>query len=137
MDIRPSQQLKNGDGRLSKDGETSTENVMCMRGLQSQLHGGPHDAVTALLSASSRVAFAVFAFPATADYNIGPVSARETEASRAALQESVQGTLEATFASMLRERKDRQRAIDSAGEFMRLSHVCGEGGAGVKPELRR
>lgn len=78
-----------------------------------------------------------FAFPGTADYNIGPVSARETEASRAALQESVQGALEATFGSMLRERKDRQRAIDSAGEFMRLSHVCGEGGAGVKPELRR
>ncbi len=77
-----------------------------------------------------------FAFPDSADYNIGPVPAAQTEPSAKSLTENVEGVLNATFDSMMRERQGRQRAIDSTGEYLRLSRVCGEGGAGVKPALR-
>lgn len=78
-----------------------------------------------------------FAFPTSADFNSGPLPAKDTEQTRLDLQDSVNGALEATFASMLRERSDRQKAIDSNDEFLRLTYACRPGGAGVKPELRR
>ena len=77
-----------------------------------------------------------FAFPDSDDYNIGPVPAAQTDPSAKSLTENVEGVLNATFDSMMRERQGRQRAIDSTGEYLRLSRVCGEGGAGVKPALR-
>ena len=77
-----------------------------------------------------------FAFPDPADYNIGPVPAAQPDPSAKSLTENVEGVLNATFDSMMRERQGRQRAIDSTGEYLRLSRVCGEGGAGVKPALR-
>ncbi|HEY0900688.1 MAG TPA: hypothetical protein VGD95_01065 [Micavibrio sp.] len=78
----------------------------------------------------------LFAFPLAADYNIGPVPAGKTEETRLALQDSVNGAVEATIGSMMRARKERQQAIDNTGEFIRLARVCGVGGVGVKPELR-
>ena len=77
-----------------------------------------------------------FAFPEFSDYMIGPVPAAQAEQSAQALRENVEGVLTATFDSMMRERGERQRAIDSTGEYLRLARVCGEGGVGVKPELR-
>ena len=78
-----------------------------------------------------------FAFPNVSDYSVGPVPASITKDARKKLEDNVEGALEATIGSMLRERTARQRAIDSTGEYMRLSLACGEGGAGVKPELRK
>ncbi len=78
-----------------------------------------------------------FAFPEFSDYMIGPVPAGQAEPSAQNLRENVEGVLNATFDSMMRERGPRQRAIDSTGEYLRLARVCGEGGAGVKPELRK
>ncbi len=77
-----------------------------------------------------------FAFPEFSDYVIGPVPAAQADQSAQSLRENVEGVLNATFDSMMRERGERQRAIDSTGEYMRLARVCGEGGAGVRPELR-
>lgn len=77
-----------------------------------------------------------FAFPESADYKIGPVPAAQVDQSAQSLRENVEGVLTATFDSMMRERRERQRAIDNTGEYLRLAHVCGENGAGVKPELR-
>lgn len=78
-----------------------------------------------------------FAFPDPADYKIGPVPAVMADHYIQSLRENIEGALSATFDSMMRERRERQRALDSAGEYLRLARVCGEGGAGVKPELRR
>lgn len=78
-----------------------------------------------------------FAFPTVADYAVGPVPPSILKEARLKLSENVSGALQATIDSMLRERQDRQRAIDSTGEYMRLSLACGEGGTGVKPELRK
>lgn len=78
-----------------------------------------------------------FAFPTPRDYMVGPVPASLAKDARQKLEENIEGALEATIASMIRERVPRQRAIDSAGEYLRLAVACGEGGAGVKPELRK
>lgn len=78
-----------------------------------------------------------FAFPAASDYSVGPVPPSLSKDARKKLYDSIGGALEATIGSMMRERAERQRAIDSAGEYMRLSFICGEGGMGVKPELRK
>ena len=77
-----------------------------------------------------------FAFPAPADYNIGPVPSKETADARQRLKDNVEGALAATFESMMRERRERQRALDSTGEYLRLARACGEGGPGVRPALR-
>lgn len=78
-----------------------------------------------------------FAFPNVADYGVGPVPASLSKDARKKLEENVIGTLDATIGSMLRERVARQRAIDSTGEYMRLSLACGQSTVGIKPELRK
>lgn len=78
-----------------------------------------------------------FAFPDPIDYSTNTVPLAQAEVAAQTLRDNIEGALSATFDSMMRERRERQRMVDNTGEFMRLTRVCGEGGAGVKPELRR
>ena len=78
-----------------------------------------------------------FAFPAIADYSVGPVPASIKKDAQEKLSGNITGTLQATVDSMMRERQERQRAIDNTGEYMRLARACTEGGPGVKPSLRK
>lgn len=78
-----------------------------------------------------------FAFPNVTDYSVGPVPVSLTKDARQVLNDNIAGALQATIDSMMRERGDRQRAIDSTGEYQRLSAACPQNGPGVKPELRK
>lgn len=66
-----------------------------------------------------------FAFPEASDYTVGPVPRSLLKEAQAELSANIQGAMESTFESMMRERDERQRAIDSTGEYMRLSVACG------------
>lgn len=66
-----------------------------------------------------------FAFPDAADYVVGPVPRSLLKEAQAELSVNIQGAMQSTFESMMRERDERQRTIDSTGEYMRLSVVCG------------
>lgn len=66
-----------------------------------------------------------FAFPAASDYAVGPVPRSLLKEAQAELSANIQGAMQSTFDSMMRERTERQRAIDSTGEYMRLSVACG------------
>lgn len=74
-----------------------------------------------------------FAFPAVKDYSAGPLPPSLIKEAQQSLDENVTGALQATVNSMLRERRDRQRAIDSTGEYRRLTLAC-TGGSWVKPK---
>lgn len=77
-----------------------------------------------------------FALPETADYGAGPLPPSLTKDARQSLSENIGGVLQATVDSMLRERQVRQRAIDNADEYIRLSRACPGDGPGVRAELR-
>lgn len=65
-----------------------------------------------------------FTFPAPKDYSVGPVPVSIVKDAQRSLIENITGALQATIDSMLRERGDRQRVIDSTGEYLRLARAC-------------
>lgn len=76
-----------------------------------------------------------FAFPEARDYVIGPVPRSLLKEAQAELSANIQGAMQSTFDSLIRERDERQRAIDSTGEYMRLSVICShQARAGSSPK---
>ncbi len=71
-----------------------------------------------------------FAFPETKDYSTGPLPPSLTKDAQQVMTEGVIGVLQASIDSMLRERQERQRAIDNNDEYLRLSRACLESGLG-------
>lgn len=66
----------------------------------------------------------LFAFSTPADFMIGPVKASDIKAAEAMLQERVQGVIDGLYTHMMQERLERQKRIDTMGEYASLSNAC-------------
>jgi hypothetical protein len=58
------------------------------------------------------------------DIMIGPVSAPDIEAAKTTLRARVQGAMDGIYTLMMQERMNRQKKIDTWGEYAGLSNAC-------------
>jgi hypothetical protein len=65
-----------------------------------------------------------FAFADTRDYAVGPIGASGMDTVRNYLENNVVDTVGGLINRMMRERAQRQQAIDNIGEYMQISRKC-------------
>lgn len=78
-----------------------------------------------------------FAYPELKDYSAGPMPPGMAKDAQQVMTDGVTGVLQASIDSMLRERQDRQKAIDNNDEYLRLSRACSPNGPGNKAAASR